>query len=111
MHKIIIIGGGFAGLSAAEKLSHSALSLGVTLIDRKDTFDFLPTIPDILGRGISPDCLRRKINDFSKRFKFSFIKGEVSGIDLEKRELLVGGSSYNYEYFYTIPIRTRKSCD
>ena len=54
MKKIIIIGCGLAGLSAAKKFSNYKNKLTVTVIDKKQTFDFLPLLPDILGKKINP---------------------------------------------------------
>ncbi len=98
MKKICIIGGGFGGLSAAIRLSRSGLAAECVLIDKKATSDFLPTLPDCLGRGISPDCLAYKIEDICKKTGFKFIEEEVAAVDTEKREISTGNSRLNYDY-------------
>ena len=57
MNKIIIIGAGFAGLSAANRLSRCNLGLEVTLFDKKEFSDFLPLVPDVIGRKLEPGFL------------------------------------------------------
>jgi NADH dehydrogenase FAD-containing subunit len=49
MGKIVIIGGGFAGLAAAEGLAWQRHSHDVTLIDTRATSQFLPYFPISLG--------------------------------------------------------------
>ena len=98
MKRVCIIGGGFGGLSAALRLSKSGIAIDGTLIDKKDTSDFLPMLPDCIGRGIDPDCLAYKIEDMCKRTGFGFANEEVISVDLEKREVSTGKSRLNYDY-------------
>ena len=77
MNRILIIGGGFAGLSAAGKLCKFDPKLNVILIDKKETTDFLPMLPDCIGRGINPEFLAYKIEDMSSKAGFKFIRDEV----------------------------------
>ena len=96
--RIIIIGGGFGGLAAAQKLSKSKLNLEITLIDKKESLDFLPTLPDCIGRGIKPDYLAYKINRLAKKWNLRFIKEEVAGLDLDNREVSAGAQRLKYDY-------------
>ncbi|MDD4182468.1 MAG: FAD-dependent oxidoreductase [Candidatus Omnitrophica bacterium] len=88
--KVVIIGSGFAGLSSALGLSRVNRDLEITVIDRKETSDFLPSLPDILGRGISPKVLAYDIKLIAKKNGFEFIKKEVSAIDLSGKKVYVG---------------------
>jgi NADH dehydrogenase len=96
--KILIIGAGFAGLSAARRLCKSGLPLDISIIDKKQTFDFLPLLPDCLGRGIDPEFLSRKIDIMGRKFSFKFIRQEVVAIDLEKKEVATSLEKLNYDY-------------
>ncbi|MFA5411353.1 MAG: FAD-dependent oxidoreductase [Candidatus Omnitrophota bacterium] len=98
MSKILIIGGGFAGLSACHRLGKSGLGLDITLVDKKETSDFLPMLPDCLGRGIDPQFLACKIEDTARKTGFKFIRDEVVSIDLQKREVLTKQRALNYDY-------------
>jgi NADH dehydrogenase FAD-containing subunit len=53
MEKILIVGAGFAGLTAASILSRERSLFKVIVVDKKPTFDFLPMLPDVIGRGIN----------------------------------------------------------
>ena len=98
MQKIIIIGAGFAGLSAANRLSRSNLDLQVTIFDKKDSSDFLPLIPDAIGRKLKPGYLGCKINDLLPKRNFNFVREEVASVDLESKHVITSGSSYAYDY-------------
>src|SRR6266849_6450952 len=50
--KVVIVGGGFGGLSAAKKLSGSPVD--VTLIDRKNHHTFQPLLYQVATAGLSP---------------------------------------------------------
>ena len=98
MHNIIIIGAGFAGLNAANRLSRCNLDLQVTIFDKKDSSGFLPLIPDAIGRGLKPEFLACEIKPRLQRRNFSFIQQEVVAIDLQSRHVFTSSSSYTYDY-------------
>ncbi|MDD2654189.1 MAG: FAD-dependent oxidoreductase, partial [Candidatus Omnitrophica bacterium] len=98
MKKIIIIGGGFAGISAVSKLRQLGETVDIVLIDSKEEFNFLPMLPDIIGRRIRPDFLEFKLPDFCQKTGAKFIKDEVIKIDLENNTLFSSKDSYHYDY-------------
>ncbi|MFA5355986.1 MAG: FAD-dependent oxidoreductase [Candidatus Omnitrophota bacterium] len=98
MKKAVIIGGGFAGLSAAKRFFAQKGALSVTLIDRKPTFDFLPALPDIIGRNIAPAYLKADIKAISRRLGFDFINEEVIGVDLAQNKVNTVSSGVYYDY-------------
>ena len=51
----------------------------------KGEFNFLPMLPDVIGRQFRPELLRLEIADLSKRFNFKFIVEEALSVDSEKR--------------------------
>ncbi|MFA5272314.1 MAG: FAD-dependent oxidoreductase, partial [Candidatus Omnitrophota bacterium] len=94
----IIIGGGFAGLTASRKLAAHKDIFEVTLLDKKNGFDFLPSLPDSIGRGITPGSLTYNIESISRRKGFEFINEEVSGLDLDKRKVFTEKRNLEYDY-------------
>jgi NADH:ubiquinone reductase (H+-translocating) len=98
MKKIAIIGAGFAGLNAARKLSRAGLKAQITLFDRKEKFNFLPLLPDCIGRRIKPQFLVYELADFCRRFKIKFIQQEVTALDLANRQVVAGPDLYSYDY-------------
>lgn len=98
MPKIIIIGAGFAGLSCAFELSRVNCNLEISIIDKKETFDFLPSLPDIFGRGINPQTLACRIEQITQSHGFEFIKEEVLSVDFSKKEINTNSKKINYDY-------------
>jgi NADH dehydrogenase len=99
MKKIIVIGGGFAGLSALSVLCRSRRQgLEVTLINEKDKSSFLPMLPDCLGRNICPEYLLFDLKEFSAKKHFNFIPDKVSAVNLDKKEVVISGKSLNYDF-------------
>jgi len=98
MPKVVIIGCGFGGLSCALTLSKANRGLEIAVIDRKETFDFLPLLPDIIGREINPKILACDIKTIAKENGFEFIREEVSSVELQKREVCAGSRKINYDY-------------
>jgi NADH:ubiquinone reductase (H+-translocating) len=98
MKKIAIIGAGFAGSSCAVRLSGASLSLEITLFDRKPEFNFLPLLPDCIGRKISLEFLVNDTADFCRKHKIGFIQQEVIAVDPARGELRTGSAAYAYDY-------------
>lgn len=98
MKKIIIIGAGFAGLEAARVLSKRRGEAKVTVIDKKETFDFLPTMPDCIGRGIMPEYLSYPIRKLSDKFRFTFVRDEVVKVDLQNKSVSTVSAAFSYDY-------------
>lgn len=96
--KIIIIGAGFAGLSAAYRLAGSNLAAEITVIDKKEQADFLPLIPDCIGRGINPEFLTCDIAGLCRKLKINFIKEEVVFVNLKFRSVSTLSANYIYDY-------------
>lgn len=98
MKKVVIIGCGFAGLSACRRLSKFRKSVEVTVIDKKETSDFLPLLPDAIGRNIKPEFTSYPIKSLSRRLKFNFINQEATSIDLDKNIVATGSGNLAYDY-------------
>ncbi|MCF7908290.1 MAG: FAD-dependent oxidoreductase [Candidatus Omnitrophica bacterium] len=96
MKKIVIVGGGFAGISAVKTLAKSKLEL--VLIDKKQSWDFLPCLPDILSQKINPVFLTVNLADFIKKLGGKFINQEVKSVDLAQKNLKLDSQDLSYDY-------------
>jgi len=97
MKKIVIIGAGFAGLSALSALSKSGENLEVYVIDKKKEFVFSPALPDTIGRRINREFLTRGIEELQGKFNFKFVNREVTSVDLDKRRVTAAGQAFDYD--------------
>ncbi|HOW43369.1 MAG TPA: FAD-dependent oxidoreductase [Candidatus Omnitrophota bacterium] len=95
--KVAIIGGGFAGVQAAIALS-CCRRLEVALIDKGAFFNFLPLLPDTIGRGLSVRHLAYPLVNLCKRYGICYAEADVQHLDLEKRKIFCSGTDFDYEY-------------
>ena len=101
MNRIVILGCGFAGLSAASHLSRCTRrkkDLEVLAIDKNRYFNFLPMLPDCLGRGVNPEFLIYDTENFLKARNIKFLNSQASAIVLDKQEVRIAGQALAYDY-------------
>lgn len=96
--KVLIIGAGFAGLSAAAILSRYKKDIALTVLDAKEGSDFLPLLPDVLGRSLRPENLTYSVAHAALWRGFSFIKEEVTRVDLTQKKVWTSARELNYDY-------------
>ena len=83
--RVVILGGGFAGLAAALELRPDRYQ--VTLIDRSRWFEFLPNIHELLSGVKTPDLLRLPLDRCVRRAGHRFVRDRVLGIDPVARKV------------------------
>jgi NADH dehydrogenase len=98
MKRILIIGGGFAGCAALKRLSRYPKEVMATLIDRKKEFNFLPLLPDLIGRGLEPRCLILDIESLVTRKGFCFVCDEVVSVDAGAKMVSTGTKQLPYDF-------------
>ncbi|HYU19183.1 MAG TPA: NAD(P)/FAD-dependent oxidoreductase [Chloroflexota bacterium] len=84
--RILILGGGFAGLEAArvlERLIPDDAPVEITLLNRDNFFLFSPMLPEVAGSSIDAEHIVSPQRAFVGRTKFR--ECEVVSIDLERR--------------------------
>jgi NADH:quinone reductase (non-electrogenic) len=91
--KVIILGGGFAGLYAAMYLDKKLArrpDVDVTLISRENFFLFTPMLHEVAGGDLYPADIVNPIRRIIRHIKF--VEAEVQAIDLSARRVrCVGG--------------------
>lgn len=95
--KVIIIGGGFGGLSTAKKLSNKAVD--VLLIDRTNHHLFQPLLYQVATAGLSPAYIAFPLRSiFRNTNNVRVILGEVTRIDRAEKKVYLNGEVYSYDY-------------
>ena len=102
LKKVIIIGGGFGGLSAAKELVKHQCD--ITLIDKTNHHLFQPLLYQVATAALSPGDIANPIRSvFNKRSKINIIMAEVNSIDSEKRTVKYNNSSLSFDYLIIAP--------
>jgi NADH dehydrogenase len=84
-HRIVVIGGGFGGLQAVNKL-RKVDDLDVTLIDRRNFHLFQPLVYQVATGALSPGEIAVPLRSVFKRARnVRVMMGEVADIDLDRR--------------------------
>ena len=99
--RIVVLGAGFAGLSAATELGRLVgddESLEILLVDRHNYHLFTPLLYQVATTAIVPDNVAHPIRSLSRRRGFTFQQSEVIGIDLQRRRVLADGAEVPYDY-------------
>ena len=93
----MIVGAGFGGLACAARLA--AARVRVTLIDRHNYHLFQPLLYQVATAGLSPGDIATPIRGlFREHFNTDVLFGEVTGVDTERREVVVGERRLPYDY-------------
>src|SRR6202790_3941443 len=96
-HRVLILGGGFAGLNAAQKLKRAPVE--VTLIDRRNFHLFQPLLYQVATGSLSPGDISAPIRGVLSRQKNTeVLLGEAADIDPgAKRVTLRDGACFDYD--------------
>jgi NADH dehydrogenase len=86
--RVVVIGGGFGGLQAMQRLKNAPVDL--TLIDKRNFHLFQPLTYQIATGALSPGEVAYPLRAlFKSAPNVRVIMSEVTGFDLEKREVLL----------------------
>ena len=95
--RVVIIGGGFAGLALADKLCGDHFQ--VVLVDRHNYHQFQPLLYQVASAGLEPSSISFPFRkNFSKKRNFYFRMAVVTRIvsDQNYIETPIGTLSYDY---------------
>jgi NADH:ubiquinone reductase (H+-translocating) len=96
-HRVVILGGGFAGLNAAQKLKRAPVD--VTLIDRRNFHLFQPLLYQVATGSLSPGEITAPLRGvLSSQKNATVLLGEAVDIDPDaKRVILRDGAAFAYD--------------
>jgi NADH dehydrogenase len=88
MHRVVIVGGGFGGLNAAQALKHAPVE--VTVIDRRNFHLFQPLLYQVATGQLSPAEIASPIRNVLNRYKNTrVLLGEVEDFDIVARDVIL----------------------
>jgi NADH dehydrogenase len=98
MRRVVIVGGGFAGLNAALGLGRES-AVEVTLLDRRNHHLFQPLLYQVATAGLSPADIATPIRSLLSRFRnVRVLRAEVRDVDLAARSVSTDAGPIAYDY-------------
>jgi NADH dehydrogenase len=97
VHRVVILGGGFGGLSAAQALKR--VPVQVTLLDRRNFHLFQPLLYQVATGSLSPGEIAAPLRSVLRKQKNTeVLLGEAADIDPHKNLLtLTDGAQFTYD--------------
>lgn len=96
--KVVVVGGGFAGLNVVRSLARAKVDL--VLLDRTNHHLFQPLLYQVAAAALSPRDIARPLRDILRRQKnATVLMANVTGFDVANQEVLIGeGETVRYDY-------------
>jgi len=99
--KILILGAGYAGISAAmtlQKKKKRSDDIEITVIEKNSYHTLLTELHEVAGNRISEDGIIVPLRDIFNYTDVKVIKDEIKNIDFAKNEIISETSVYKYDY-------------
>lgn len=98
--RVVILGGGFAGVSVARRL-FSVVKRGeisLTLVNDKPDFLFTPLLHEVATGSLSPASVNESLFDIFAGIGAHLVIGSVDGVDAAKQVVVVNGQKLAYDF-------------
>lgn len=96
-NRVVIIGGGFAGISLAKRLKD--LDVQLVLIDKQNYHTFQPLLYQVSTSGLEPDSIAYPIRKVLKKLdNFYFRWATVTHIEPENQTVTTSKGNLSYDY-------------
>lgn len=94
--RVVIVGGGFAGLEVARGLGGAPAS--ITLIDRQNHHLFIPLLYQVATGALTPSEVAAPLRQVLKRHdNIEVVLGEVTGVDIRRRAVQLADRRVPYD--------------
>ncbi|MGH6952655.1 MAG: NAD(P)/FAD-dependent oxidoreductase, partial [Alphaproteobacteria bacterium] len=95
--RVVIVGAGFGGLTAAKALARAPVRL--TVIDRRNYHLFQPLLYQVAMAGLSPAEIAAPIRSMLSRYRnMRVLKGEVSALALDRNVVVTDFGEVSFDY-------------
>ena len=96
MMRVVIVGAGFGGLSAAYGLRRAPVR--VTVVDRRNHHLFQPLLYQVATAGLSPHQIAAPIRSILRdQANADVVLGSVTGVDIQRREVVLADRTLAYD--------------
>ncbi|SHK29128.1 FAD-dependent oxidoreductase [Thermocrinis minervae] len=102
-NRVVIVGGGWAGLTVAKYLKKEAPNAEVILIEKRPNFFSCPISNEWLADLVSLDFLSHDYNQPAAKYGYKFINTTVLAIERDKRRVYTPHGYIQYDYLVLAP--------
>ena len=102
---VVIVGGGFGGLTIAKELRRKDKTIDVTVIEKRDIFMACPFSNTYLG-GLEEVTLETLTHDFyapARKHGYNFVQAEVTAIDRNAKTVITTNGNFSYDILVLSP--------
>src|SRR6185503_4192824 len=94
---VIIVGGGFAGLTAARTLRHAPVR--ITLVDRHNHHTFQPLLYQVATAGLSSTNIAAPLRHILRRQRnVTVVLADATAVDLRRQRLVLSDGEMAYDF-------------
>ncbi|MFN3813400.1 MAG: FAD-dependent oxidoreductase [Aquificaceae bacterium] len=101
--RVVICGGGWAGLTVAKYLKKENPNIDVVLIEKRPNFFSCPISNEWLAGLVDLDFLSHDYNQPAAKYGYRFINAVVVGIERDKRRVYTNHGYIEYNYLVLAP--------
>lgn len=96
--RVVIVGGGWGGLSAARHLRALAPQLEVVLLERNTSFFSMPLSNKWLAGLVDGKLLAHDYRAAAKAYGYTFLQAEATAIDRDRRRVHTANGTLDYDW-------------
>ncbi|MBT8120005.1 MAG: NAD(P)/FAD-dependent oxidoreductase [Gammaproteobacteria bacterium] len=101
--RVVIVGGGWSGLTMAKYLKIHNPAFDVVLIDKRPEFISFPASNSWLANQVNLDFLTHSYIDAARTHDYYFLNTTVLGFDREVKKVFTSNGFINYDYMVLAP--------
>ena len=101
--RVVVVGGGWSGLTMAKYLKIHNPAFDVVLIDKRPEFISFPASNSWLADQVNLDFLTHSYIDAAKSHNYHFLNTTVLGFDRDSKKVFTNNGYLNYDYMVLAP--------